>query len=100
MKDIRKRIVCAILAVFMFVTAITGNTGISFFDNVLSEDVYAASGKVTLSRTLYSLGISEIGRPASEGLWTIRVSGKKVFCLNSGKALHTNDTAKGKLPTL
>lgn len=96
MKDIRKRIVCAILAVFMFVTAITGNTGISFFDNAVSEDVYAASGRVTLSKTLSRLGISEIGRSASEGLWTIRVSGKKVFCLNSGKALHSNDTAKGK----
>ena len=96
MENIRKRITCAILAVFIFVMTITGNTGISFFDNAFLEDVYAASGRITLSRTLSRLGISEIGRSEGEGLWTIRVSGKKVFCLNSGKALHTNDTAKGK----
>ena len=52
MENIRKRITCAILAVFIFVMTITGNTGISFFDNAFLEDVYAASGRVTLSRTL------------------------------------------------
>ena len=96
MKDIRKRIISLVLAILMFVTTFTGSTGISFVDGAALSKAYAASGKVTLSKTLSRFGISEIGRPASEGLWTIRVGGRKVFCLNSGKALHSRDYAKGK----
>lgn len=96
MKDIRKRIISVVLAILMFVTTFMGSNGFSFVAKASVTEAYATSGRVSLSKTLPRFDISESGRPSSEGLWTIRVDGKKVFCLNPGKSMHTGDYVKGK----
>lgn len=96
MKAIGKRILWGILVVLLALPVSLGQTGIAAWDTCMITTVYADSSTVRLSKTLSSCKIAEINRPASEGLWTMRVGGRKVFCLNPGKALHNQDTAKRK----
>ena len=96
MKAIGKRILLGILVVLLALPVSLGQTGIAAWDTCMITTVYADSSTVRLSKTLSSCKIAEINRPASEGLWTMRVGGRKVFCLNPGKALHNQDTAKRK----
>ena len=49
-----------------------------------------------MSQALSSNKISEIDRPASEGLWSMTADGHRVFCLNSGKTMCSGDTLKYK----
>lgn len=96
MKQIRKRLTALLVVLVLAVSVFTGNTGISVLDHAVVSEVNAASGNVTLSRLLTRCGISCIGRAAAEGLWCIRVGGKKTFCLNSGKTMNSGDHASGK----
>ena len=49
-----------------------------------------------MSQALSNNKISEIDRPASEGLWSMTADGHRVFCLNSGKTMCSGDTLKYK----
>ena len=96
MKDIRKRLIAFVLAVIFVLSVITGNTGISFVDQAAVKEVRASSGNVSMSRILTECEVPVVERKASEGLWCIRVDGKKTFCLNSGKTMNKGDYASGK----
>ena len=96
MKQIRKRLTVFFMVLAVVLSVFTGNTGIPAVDYTAVNEVKAASGNVSLSRILTKCGISCIGRAASEGLWCIRVGGKKTFCLNSGKTMNSGDYASGK----
>lgn len=95
-RAVSKRIIFGVVSVLLILLLCLGHTGITAIDDRMVMTVYAGSSTVRLSKTLSSCGIPEISRPAGEGLWTMRVGGKKVFCLNPGKSLHNQDTAKGK----
>ena len=96
MKGIRKRLGILVLALFLLVSVTGGRTGVGWIDQSMVQDVMAASQTVKLSKILSKCKIEEIGRPEAEGLWSMRVGGKKVFCLHPGKSLHTGDSASGK----
>lgn len=96
MKQMRKRLGALFLALAFVISLFSGHTGIVPIDKSVVTETWAASGTVSLSRILTKCGISSIGRPASEGLWCIRVDGKKTFCLNSGKTMNSGDHASGK----
>ncbi len=96
MKTICKRIITGLLVCLLALPVCMGHTGIETIDSRVVTEVAADGSTVRLSKTLARCGIAEIGRPASEGLWTMRVGGRKVFCLNPGKSLHNQDRAKGK----
>lgn len=63
-----------------------------------NRDVKAFTGeaKLVMSQALSNNKISEIDRPASEGLWSMTADGHRVFCLNSGKTMCSGDTLKYK----
>lgn len=63
-----------------------------------NREVKASAGeaKLAMSQILSSNKISEIDRPASEGLWSMTADGRRVFCLNSGKTMCSGDTLKYK----
>ena len=96
MKTICKRILTGLLVCLLALPVCMGHTGIEMIDSRVVTEVAADGSTVRLAKTLARCGIAEIGRPASEGLWTMRVGGRKVFCLNPGKSLHNQDRAKGK----
>lgn len=96
MKQKGKRWTAIVMAAALLLSLSTGHTGMEKIDHAAVTEVKAASGNVSLSRILKTCGIPSIGRASSEGLWSIRVGGKKTFCLNSGKTMNSNDHASGK----
>ena len=99
MKQKGKRWTAIVMAAARLLSLSTGHTGMEKIDHAAVTEVKAASGNVSLSRILKTCGIPSIGRASSEGLWSIRVGGKKTFCLNSGKTMNSNDHASGKTHT-
>ena len=96
MKTICKKISVSILTLLMIMTMYLSGSGESLF--LKNRDVKAFTGeaKLVMSQTLSSNKISEIDRPASEGLWSMTADGHRVFCLNSGKTMCSGDTLKYK----
>ena len=96
MKTICKKISVSILTLLMIMTMYLSGSGESLF--LKNRDVKAFTGKAKLvmSQALSSNKISEIDRPASEGLWSMTADGHRVFCLNSGKTMCSGDTLKYK----
>lgn len=92
----RKRLIAFVLVILFVLSVLTGNTGIYAVDHAAVKEVRAASGNVSMSRILKECEIPVVGRDSSEGLWCIRVDGKKTFCLNSGKTMNKGDHASGK----
>ena len=80
----------------MIMTMYLSGSGESLF--LKNRDVKAFTGeaKLVMSQALSSNKISEIDRPASEGLWSMTADGHRVFCLNSGKTMCSGDTLKYK----
>lgn len=96
MRQTRRRLTALLMAVMLTLSMLTGNTGITVLDRSLIKEVEADAGVVSMSRILTQYAIPCIGRASSEGLWCIRVGGKKTFCLNSGKTMNRGDRASGK----
>ena len=96
MKKICKKISVSILTLLMIMTMYLSGSGESLF--LKNRDVKAFTGeaKLVMSQALSSNKISEIDRPASEGLWSMTADGHRVFCLNSGKTMCSGDTLKYK----
>lgn len=96
MKTICKKISVSILTLLMIMTMYLSGSGESLF--LKNRDVKAFTGeaKLVMSQALSSNKISEIDRPASEGLWSMTADGHRVFCLNSGKTMCSGDTLKYK----
>lgn len=96
MKTICKKISVSILTLLMIMTMYLSGSGESLF--LKNRDVKAFTGeaKLVMSQALSSNKISEIDRPASEGLWSMTADGYRVFCLNSGKTMCSGDTLKYK----
>ena len=96
MKTICKKISVSILILLMIMTMYLSGSGESLF--LKNRDVKAFTGeaKLVMSQALSSNKISEIDRPASEGLWSMTADGHRVFCLNSGKTMCSGDTLKYK----
>ena len=96
MKTICKKISVSILTLLMIMTMYLSGSGESLF--LKNRDVKAFTGeaKLVMSQALSNNKISEIDRPASEGLWSMTADGHRVFCLNSGKTMCSGDTLKYK----
>lgn len=96
MKTICKKISVSFLALLMIMTTYLSNSGGSLL--LKSRQVKADTGEAVLSmsKVLSSNPIPEIGRKASEGLWSMTASGHRVFCLNNGKTMCSGDTLKYK----
>ena len=96
MKTICKKISVSILTLLMIMTMYLSGSGESLF--LKNRDVKAFTGeaKLVMSQALSNNKISEIDRPASEGLWSMTADGYRVFCLNSGKTMCSGDTLKYK----
>ena len=95
--DLVKRYTVSILTLLMIMTMYLSGSGESLF--LKNRDVKAFTGeaKLVMSQALSSNKISEIDRPASEGLWSMTADGHRVFCLNSGKTMCSGDTLKYKM---
>ena len=79
MKTICKKISVSILTLLMIMTMYLSGSGESLF--LKNSDVKAFTGeaKLVMSQALSSNKISEIDRPASEGLWSMTADGRRVF---------------------
>lgn len=79
MKTICKKISVSILTLLMIMTMYLSGSGESLF--LKNRDVKAFTGeaKLVMSQALSSNKISEIDRPASEGLWSMTADGYRVF---------------------
>ena len=96
MKTICKKISVCILALLMIMTMYLSDSGGVLFQKNREVKASAGEAKLAMSQILSSNKISEIDRPASEGLWSMTADGHRVFCLNSGKTMCSGDTLKYK----
>lgn len=95
-KNMKKRILFLCLTLAMLFTGIAQFAPLDEKTEPLQVEAAVQSGKVSLTKLRGTLGISSIGRPASEGLWGFRVSGSRAFCLNTGKSMNNGDSVSAK----
>ncbi len=95
-KNAKKRILFLCLTFAMLFAGIAQFSPLDKGSEPLQVEAASKTGKVSLTKLRGTLGISSIGRPASEGLWGFKVSGSRAFCLNTGKSMNNGDSVSAK----